>query len=61
MVYLRPEDMVYVPKRTITKVAEVMNDLKDAMMFYGWGASFGFSYDLTPRQGSGGTTVVPAE
>ncbi|MEK6737077.1 MAG: polysaccharide biosynthesis/export family protein [Planctomycetota bacterium] len=46
MIYLRPDDMVYVPKRTLKKMAEFMTDLKSIAMFNGWGASIGFGYQL---------------
>lgn len=46
MIYLRPDDMVYVPKRNLKKMAEFMTDLKSIAMFNGWGASIGFGYQL---------------
>ncbi len=46
MIYLRPDDMVYVPKRKLKKMAEFMTDLKSIAMFNGWGASIGFGYQL---------------
>jgi len=41
---LQPDDVVYVPKRTVTKVAELARELQDIVMFRGWGISL--SYDL---------------
>ena len=35
--YLKPDDIVYVPKTGIAKIAEIMRDVKDALMFRGWG------------------------
>ena len=46
MIYLRPDDMVYVPKRTLKKMAEFMTDLRTIAMFNGWGANIGFGYTL---------------
>ena len=46
MIYLRPDDMVYVPKRNMKKMAEFMTDLKGIAMFNGWGANIGFGYQL---------------
>ncbi|WP_034641473.1 polysaccharide biosynthesis/export family protein [Desulfovibrio inopinatus] len=39
--FLRPNDIVYVPKTELHQVAEVMNDVKDIMMFRGWGITLG--------------------
>ena len=41
---LQPDDVVYVPKRTISQVAELARELQDIVMFRGWGLSL--SYDL---------------
>ncbi len=46
MIYLRPDDMVYVPKRNLKKMAEFMTDLRSIAMFNGWGAGIGFGYQL---------------
>lgn len=60
VVYLRPDDLVYVPKRRITRMAEVMRDIKDIAMFQGWGANvgFGYYYDLTRRRDTA-TIIAP--
>jgi len=42
--YLSPDDMVYVPKRPITRIAELMRDVGDALHFRGW--SVGLSWEL---------------
>jgi polysaccharide export outer membrane protein len=42
--FLRPDDIVYVPKKTITKLAVVMDEVGRIVMFRGWGISLG--YDL---------------
>ncbi len=39
--YLKPNDIVYVPKTELRQAAEVVNDVKDIMMFRGWGISLG--------------------
>lgn len=44
--YLRPDDVVYVPKTWITKTAEIMNDVWTITNFKGYNAGFGFSYEL---------------
>ena len=38
--YLRPDDIIYIPKRTITTLAELMRDIADIAFFRGWGISF---------------------
>ena len=64
MIYLRPDDMVYVPKRTLRKMAEFMTDLKSIAMFNGWGASIGFGYQLhnevthSVSKNGQGTTII---
>ncbi|MEY3879309.1 MAG: hypothetical protein RIQ94_104 [Pseudomonadota bacterium] len=35
--YLKPNDMVYVPRTGLADAAEVARDLKDTIMFRGWG------------------------
>lgn len=42
--YLKPDDIMYVPKRPISEWADVMNDLKDVLWFRGWG--IGLTYGL---------------
>lgn len=46
--YLKPDDIMYVPKRPISEWADVMNDLKDVLWFRGWG--IGLNYDLNNGQ-----------
>ncbi|MBF0343723.1 MAG: polysaccharide biosynthesis/export family protein [Nitrospirae bacterium] len=41
---LRPDDIVYVPKRFITEAAQVAKDIGDLIFFRGW--SVGFSWEL---------------
>lgn len=42
--YLIPDDIVYVPKRPITKAAELTREIADVLFFRGW--SMGFSWTL---------------
>ncbi len=42
--YLKPDDILYVPKRPINKAAELMRDVSEILLFRGW--SFGFSWEL---------------
>ena len=42
--YLRPDDLVYVPRRKLASMAQIMREVADTILFRGW--SFGFSYDL---------------
>lgn len=34
--YLIPDDVVYVPQRKLSKVAEIMKDISDVLLFRGW-------------------------
>jgi polysaccharide export outer membrane protein len=43
--YLRPDDVVYIPKRSISTFAQLMAEIADILFFKGW--SIGFSYDWT--------------
>jgi polysaccharide export outer membrane protein len=43
--FLKPDDIVFVPKRMITRVAEVVRDIEQIVMFRGWGISLGYSLD----------------
>lgn len=64
LLYLSPEDLVYVPKRRLTKMAEVMREVMDISMFQGWssyvGLSYGYQLHNAPTK-SGGTTIVPVQ
>jgi polysaccharide export outer membrane protein len=42
--FLKPDDIVYVPKKVITEAGELMRDLADVLLFRGW--SVGFSWEL---------------
>ena len=52
MIYLRPDDMVYVPKRTLKKMAEFMTDLRSIAMFNGWGAKYWFWLSIAHGTGT---------
>ncbi|MBI4709745.1 MAG: SLBB domain-containing protein [Nitrospirae bacterium] len=42
--YLKPDDILYVPKRPINKAAELMRDISEILLFRGW--SLGFNWEL---------------
>lgn len=46
--YLQPDDIVFVPKRRMTRLAELASEIQTIAMFRGW--SFGISYDITPEE-----------
>jgi len=50
--YLKPDDIVYVPKTWISKAAEVARDISDIIFFRGW--SLGFSWELHDAAPSSG-------
>jgi polysaccharide export outer membrane protein len=52
--YLRPDDLVYVPKRGLSKTALVMDDISRILMFRGWGISIGGSLFDEPIFGNPG-------
>ncbi|MCF8106718.1 MAG: polysaccharide biosynthesis/export family protein [Desulfohalobiaceae bacterium] len=39
--FLKPEDVIYVPKTSIGSTGELMRQLADVILFNGWGASIG--------------------
>lgn len=39
--YVRPDDVVYVPKTSIGSTGELMRQIADVILFNGWGASIG--------------------
>jgi len=41
--YLQPDDVVYVPKTTISKIGDVAEDVQRMLFFNGWGFSFQFN------------------
>lgn len=41
---LNPDDVVYVPKRTLSTIADVMRDISDIVFFKGW--SMGLAYQM---------------
>lgn len=63
LLYLRPDDFVYVPKRRLTKMAEVMREVMNVGMFTGWtgniGLSYGYQLHNAPIPKSEGVTIVP--
>ena len=55
LVYLQPDDIVYVPKTYIKRAAEIADDIAKIFFFRGWGASVSFSYELY-NANSGGSS-----
>lgn len=47
--YLSPDDIVYVPKRPITRAAELMRDLSQMITWTGWGLGFGWQLNNAPN------------
>ncbi|MBN1867495.1 polysaccharide biosynthesis/export family protein [Candidatus Sumerlaeota bacterium] len=48
--YLLPNDVVFVPKRAVSRLAEVTDEVADVLMFRGWGVSLAGNYDLNPQE-----------
>ncbi|MBM4142345.1 MAG: sugar transporter [Lentisphaerae bacterium] len=46
--FLEPDDIVYVPRKTSTKMADFMRDFAQIILFRGW--SIGLGYDLNEGQ-----------
>ncbi len=46
--YLMPDDIVYVPRKGRSELAEVMRDVADILMFDGWSIGFGWDISDTP-------------
>jgi polysaccharide export outer membrane protein len=49
--FLQPDDVIYVPKRTIARIADVAEDVQRMIFFSGWGVSLDFdpfAKDLVP-------------
>jgi polysaccharide export outer membrane protein len=44
--YLKPDDIVYVPRRQLSRWADIAREVQAVIFFRGWGASIGASYDL---------------
>ncbi|MCI4624827.1 MAG: polysaccharide biosynthesis/export family protein [Candidatus Magnetoovum sp. WYHC-5] len=59
MIMILPNDLVYVPKKMITELAELMRDISDITFFRGW--SLGFSWELhrEPSDTTTDTTTTP--
>lgn len=43
--YLLPDDIVYVPQRTLSRAADISRDLQDVMAFRGWSLSAQYRLD----------------
>ncbi|MEI8120873.1 MAG: polysaccharide biosynthesis/export family protein [bacterium] len=58
--YLQPDDIVYVPKRTITRLSDFSKDIAGIVLFRGWGVSF--DYSLNPdRTRTKGTQTINSD
>jgi polysaccharide export outer membrane protein len=57
--YLQPDDIVYVPKRAITRWSDISKDLAGIILFRGWGVSLG--YDLNPDARPTGSQTIRAD
>jgi polysaccharide export outer membrane protein len=55
--YLQPDDIVYVPKRAISRMGEAMRDIADIVLFNGWGVGISFEMQ-TSRTKNRATTVT---
>ena len=44
--YLKPDDIVYVPRSQLSRWADIAREVQQVIFFRGWGASIGASYDL---------------
>ncbi|MBF0608613.1 MAG: polysaccharide biosynthesis/export family protein [Magnetococcales bacterium] len=56
IVFLRPDDIVYVPKRFITEAAEIAKDIGDMIFFKGY--NVGFSWELHRINTTSSTTTT---
>lgn len=46
--FLKPADLVFVPRKKLSTFAQIMREVADTLFFKGW--SFGFSYDLSNKK-----------
>jgi hypothetical protein len=45
MFYLYPDDIVFIPRRRINKIAQVAEELSSVLFFRGWGFNFGYDWN----------------
>ncbi|MEI6562931.1 MAG: polysaccharide biosynthesis/export family protein [bacterium] len=58
--YLQPDDIVYVPKRTITRLSDFSKDIAGIVLFRGWGVSL--DYNLNPdKTRTKGTQTISSD
>jgi polysaccharide export outer membrane protein len=57
--YLQPDDIIYVPKRAITRWSDISKDLAGIVQFRGWGVTLG--YDLNPDTRATGSQTIRAD
>ncbi|MBF0517528.1 MAG: polysaccharide biosynthesis/export family protein [Nitrospirae bacterium] len=60
LMMLNPDDVVYVPKRTLSKMADIARDISDITFFRGWalGGSFGWNMYNAPTTSKSVTTPL---
>ncbi|MCG6550690.1 MAG: polysaccharide biosynthesis/export family protein [Candidatus Magnetominusculus sp. LBB02] len=56
---LNPDDVVYVPRRTLTSIADVAKDIGDIVFFRGWGAGFNWQLYNAPTASGNGNAFIP--
>ncbi|MDQ7032937.1 MAG: polysaccharide biosynthesis/export family protein [Desulfonauticus sp.] len=45
--FLKPDDIVFVPRKNLSTIAQIMREIADTIFFKGW--SVGFSYDISNK------------
>jgi polysaccharide export outer membrane protein len=45
MFYLHPDDIVFIPRRRLTKMAQVAEELSSILFFRGWGINMGYDWN----------------
>jgi len=49
MFYLRPDDIVYIPRRRLNSAAQIATEVSELLFFDGWDTGLSFSYSLNPE------------
>jgi polysaccharide export outer membrane protein len=55
--YLQPDDIVYVPKRAITRWSDISKDIAGIVQFRGWGVSLGYNLNPDTTRTKGTQTI----
>jgi hypothetical protein len=45
MFYLHPDDIVFIPQRRLTKMAQVAEEISGILFFRGWGINLGHDWN----------------